>query len=129
MNNKKIKSILYNIRDLIFPKDDEYQSKINNIIIIFDDKIPNSKNLLFCLNNTKLFNPIKNRIEQNIIFSSKFQLKFLIDVTHIFIDANFKIAPKNFYQILNILAHNEKTKFTIPVAFILITKQIIFILY
>ena len=129
MNNEKIKSILYNIRDSIFPKDDKHLSNINNITITFDDKIPNSKNLPFCLNNTKFFNPIKNRIEQNIIFSSKFQLKFLIDATHIFIDATFKIVPKNFYQILNILAHNDKTKFTIPVAFILITKQIIFILY
>ena len=123
MNNEKIKSILYNIRDSIFLKDDEYLSNINNIAINFDDKIPNSKNLPFWLNNTKFFNPIKNRIEQYIIFSSKFQIKFLIDATHIFIDATFKIAPKNFYQILNILAHNDKTKITIPVAFILMTNK------
>ena len=123
MNNEKIKSILYNIRDSIFPKDDEYLSNINNITITFDDKMPNSKNLPVCLNNTKFFNPIKKRIEQYIIFSSKFQLKFLIDATHIFIDATFKIAPKNFYQILNILVHNDKTKFTIQVAFILMINK------
>ena len=52
-NDNKVKNILYNIRNSIFPKN------INNIKIIFDDKIPNSQNLPFCLNNTKFFNQKK----------------------------------------------------------------------
>ena len=136
LSNNKVKNILYNIRNsiffffyeyimniIIFFKDDKYIMNINNIKITFDDKIPNSKNLPFCLNNTKFFNPQKNRIEQFIIFSSKFQLKILTEATNLFIDATFKVAPKNFYQVLNILAYNDNTKFIAPVCFILMTNK------
>ena len=123
LSDNKVKNIIYNIRNSIFPKDDEYIMNINNIKITFDDKIPNSKNLPFCLNNTKFFNPQKNRIEQFIIFFSKFQLKILTEATNFFIDAIFKVAPKNFYQVLNILAYNDNTKFIALVCFILMTNK------
>ena len=123
LSDIKIKKLLNNIRDANFPKDSEYLSNINNITITFDEKIKNSRELPFCLNNTKFYNPKKNRIEQFIIFSSKFHLQFLGETTHLFVDATFKIAPKNFYQVLNILSRNEKTNFTVPVAFVLMTSK------
>ena len=61
LSDNKIKNILYNIRDSIFLKADDYILNINNIKITFDDKIANSRNLPFCLNNTKFFNPKKIR--------------------------------------------------------------------
>lgn len=38
-------------------------------------------------------------------------------------DANFKIAPKNFYQLFNILVFLEKEKLCFPVIFVLMTSK------
>jgi hypothetical protein len=68
-------------------------------------------------------NPFKKRIEQYIIFTFKFNLKLLTKPSHIFIDATFKVAPNNFYQLLNILVHIEKDKFTIPIIHVLMSNK------
>ena len=79
--------------------------------------MPNARNLPFCPGFNKYINALKNnRQEAFIILTSYFNLKFFSHPSHIFIDATFKIAPQNFYQVLNILIcdDNNNNKFVIP---------------
>ena len=69
-------------------------------------------------------NPSKKwKLEKYIILTSIFQFLFLTKATNIFIDATFKVAPKNFYQVLNIMVYEEKKKFTMPVVHILMSSK------
>ena len=115
LDDNKIIQLIIQVRNSIYPKNDEYLNNINNIKITFDEKVINSKNLPFCPIKHKFVNISKNdRVEEYIIITSKFHLNFLAKVSYIFVDATFKIAPKNFYQVLNILGYEEETKFTMP---------------
>mgnify|MGYP003571360205 CR=1 FL=1 len=98
LKDSKINRLIYTLRNDMYPPDEEISRNINHITMIFDDKLPNSKNLPFCPIYNKFINPSKkNRLEAFIIINYFFLLKFLINTTHIFIDATFKIAPKNYY--------------------------------
>ena len=97
LKDDKVKGLISNIRDTLYPKDDEYLDNIINTTITFDDKVPDSKNLPFCQGVNKFYNPQKKRIEEYIIFTTKYHLKILSKATHIFIDATFKSAPPKFY--------------------------------
>ena len=123
LKDDKVYRIITKLRNNNYPKDEDYLSQINNIRITYDEKIPNSKNLFFCHINFKFINPEKNRFEQYIIFTSILNLKFLTKATNIFIDATFKVAPKSFYQLLNILVHIEKESFTIPIIHVLMSNK------
>ena len=57
------------------------------------------------------------------MFTSKYNLKILPLASYIFINATFKLAPKDFYQILNILIFIENDKFTMPVCHVLMTNK------
>jgi hypothetical protein len=89
----------------IYLKDDKINRliyKARNSLFTFDDNIPESQNIPFCQCINKFFNPIKNRIEEYVIFTSKYHLKLLSNGTQVFMGATFKIAPKHFYQLFNI---------------------------
>lgn len=80
--------------------------------------------MFFCPIHTKFINTLtNNRQEQYKIFTSFFHLKFLEKTAQLFIDATFKSSPKNYYQLLNIIAYNQKENFIMPVAFILISSK------
>jgi hypothetical protein len=124
LDDSKINHLINKVRNSIYPKNEEYLNNINNIRITFDEKVINSKNLPFCPINNKFVNISKNnRVEEYIIITSKFHLNFLAKVSYIFVDATFKIAPKNFYQVLNMLGYEEETNFTMPIAHVLMTNK------
>ena len=57
LKDDKVKRLIFNIRDTLYPKDDEYLDNIINITITFDEKVPDSKNLPFCQGFNKFYNP------------------------------------------------------------------------
>ena len=46
-----------------------------------------------------------------------------MNISHLFIDATFKIAPKNYYQILNIIGYDETKNFNMPVFHIIMSNK------
>ena len=92
----KINRLIYKARNSLYPKDVKYFTNLINITITFDDKIPDSQNIPFCQSINKYFNPNKNRIEEYVLFSSKYHLILLSKGSQIFMDATFKVASKNF---------------------------------
>ena len=104
LKDSKINRLIYTIRNDMYPADEEILRNINHITITYDHKLPNSKDLPFCPIYNKFINPSKkSRLEAFIIITSIFLLKLLINITDIYIDVTFKIAPQNYYQILNII--------------------------
>ena len=85
-----------------------YEININNIIIILDEKIKNSRKLSFCLYNIKFLNPEKNKFEQFIIFASKFYLQFLGKTNHIFVESTFKVVRKKFLSDIKYIISQRK---------------------
>ena len=92
-----MKTIIYNIREAKFPKDDIFLNVINNITIELSINIENNKKT-FYLTKAEFINFKKNnKLDKYVIFRSEFQLNFYNEVDHIFIDKAFKICPKNYY--------------------------------
>ena len=123
LSDDKVYRLIIKIRNSLYPKDDEALALIDNITITYDDKLPKSKNLPFCLVNNKFINPIKNRVEHYIIFSSKYNMTFLSKASYIFIDATFKVSPKNFFQLLNILVFIQDHNFVYPIMHVLMSNK------
>jgi len=72
----------------------------------------------------KYLNPEKNnRLESLILFTSEIQLKKLEKAEQIFMDATFKVCPKNFYQLFNIIISIEEGKFIFPAIHVLMTHK------
>ena len=123
LKEDKINRLIYKARNSLYPKDVKYFTNLINITITFDDNIPDSQNIPFCQSINKFFNPNKNRIEEYVLFSSKYHLILLSKGSQIFMDATFKAVPKNFYQLLNVLVYLETEKICIPVVFVLMTSK------
>lgn len=51
LTDDKVYRLIIKIRNSLYPKDDETLALIDNITITYDDKLPKSKNLPFCLEN------------------------------------------------------------------------------
>ena len=116
LEDVKTNQIIRNIRNMIYPIDAEYLNTINSITITFDEKVSKAANVPFCPMHTTFINPTKsNRKEEIILLTTQFHLKFFAKASYIFIDATFKISPKNFYQVLNIMAYEEINNFTMPI--------------
>ena len=62
-------------------------------------------------------------LEKYVIFASDFQLNLYSDLDEIFIDATFKVAPHNWYQLLNIFGYIKNKKFYLPMAHILMNSK------
>ena len=124
ISEDKIKRLLYQIRNELYIKDEELLKFINHITITFDKTIENSRNIPFVPVYDKFINVNKgNRQESFIIVTSYFNLKSFTNASNIFIDATFKVAPKDFYQILNILTQDKDTKFIMPAAHIIMSNK------
>ena len=128
MTTEQIKNILRYEREKKFPYDTQFLYNINNIQITLDcvnigmksiDEAILAKNLPFCYNLNKVLNPLKeNREERYAIFTSLPQIKHFVASSEIYIDCNYKICPKGYYQIMTILSYNHELKNLIP-AFII----------
>lgn len=54
---------------------------------------------------------------------SEFQLNFFTQIEELFIDGTIKIAPKNWYQVLNIFGYNKKINFYMPLAYVVLNSK------
>lgn len=63
------------------------------------------------------------RVEKYVIYMSEFQINFFTQIEDLFIDGTFKIAPKNWYQVLNIFGYNKKLNFYMPLAYIVLSSE------
>ena len=54
---------------------------------------------------------------------SEFQINFFSEVNELFVDGTFKVAPKNWYQLLNIFGYDKKHNFYILLAFIILSSK------
>ena len=99
--DNKIKRLVYNVKEANFPKDEDFLNNISLITI-----------------TSKHINPNNNREEKFIIYTTIFQLNKLASSELIFIDATFRISPKHFYQMPNILCKYKESNNNIPVVHI-----------
>ena len=115
MSNEKIRNILQYQREKKFPYDNQFLYNMENITLTinYENKNP------FCFEINKFINPkYNNREEKYIIYSSKYQLKHFCESNEIYIDNNYKICPKGYYQVMTILSYSPITKRHLPVFFI-----------
>ena len=115
MSNEKIRNILQYQREKKFPYDNQFLYNMENITLTinYENKNP------FCFEINKFINPkYNNREEKYIIYSSKYQLKHFCESNEIYIDNNYKICPKGYYQVMTILSYSPNTKRHLPVFFI-----------
>ena len=54
---------------------------------------------------------------------SEFQINYFSEISEIFIDGTFKVAPKNWYQLLNIFGYDKKHNIYMPLAFIILNTK------
>ena len=121
-SNVKIKNMLQTLREENFPKDKEYLQSIELIRLDIGDS-EEMKNIIFCPAKEVYFNPQKNKFERLVFFTTFFQLKIMAECEEIFIDATFKMAPKNFYQILNVWGYAAAKNLYLPLMHILMTAK------
>ena len=54
---------------------------------------------------------------------SEFQINYFNEISEIFIDGTFKVAKKNWYQLLNIFGYDNKHNFYMPLAYITLNSK------
>ena len=54
---------------------------------------------------------------------SEFQINYFQEISELFIDGTFKVAPKNWYQLLNIFGYDKKHNIYKPLAFIILNTK------
>ena len=64
ISDSNINRLIYQIRNQIFPSDEDTLKYINNITITYDEKLLSSKDLPFCPVYNRFINPSK-KIELN----------------------------------------------------------------
>ena len=122
LNEITIKNYLEKIRNEYFIKDKEYINLIYKETINFvNNGLETIENFYYGSKN--IYNKDKERLENYIILSSATQLKFLENTSQIFIDCTFKSAPKNFYQIMNILIKPADYDHIIPIIHVLMSNK------
>lgn len=113
----KIRNLLYKIRKSKFPKDEIFLNSINLITINLFNNSEKEK-IFFCIAKAVFLNiNKKNQLERYIIFATFFQLNLYSEVDKIFIDGIFKVAPKHWYQLLNIIGHIKNKNIFIPLTY------------
>ena len=119
----KIRKLLYSIREEKYPKDQIFMQDISNIKIQLSDNKEVS-NECFCISKGEFINFSKNKnLERYFIFASQFQLKLYNEVDELFIDGTFKVAPKNWLQLINIFGFIRKKKIYIPLTYALLSSK------
>ena len=118
----KIKNMLHNLRKENFPKDEEFLDHIELIKIDLGET-EELKNISFCPSKENFIILSSIKLERIVFFTSIFQLKLLSECEELYIDGTFKMAPKNYYQILNIWGYSETKKLYLPLMHILMTTK------
>ena len=54
---------------------------------------------------------------------SEFQINYFQEISELFIDGTFKVAPKNWYQLLNIFGYDKNHNIYMPLAFIILNAK------
>jgi len=117
----KIRKLAYYLRELKFPKEEEFLNTINLIRIKLNENKDYEE--IFCPFKGEFINyRKKRRLEKYIIFMSEFQINYFPEISEIFIDGTFKVAPKNWYQLLNIFI-DKKHNIYMPLAFIILNTK------
>ena len=114
--------MLQQIREENFPKDDAFISNIELIKVDLGDE-ENLLNLAFCPLKENFINFKKNKKENIVFFTIKYQLNVLSECEGIFIDGTFKMAPKNYYQIQNFSGYLNNKKIYLPLLHVLMTSK------
>lgn len=114
--------MLQQIREENFPKDDAFISNIELIKVDLGEE-ENLLNLAFCPLKENFINFKKNKKENIVFFTIKYQLNVLSECEGIFIDGTFKMAPKNYYQILNFWGYLKTKKIYLPLLHALMTSK------
>ena len=115
LTTNQIKWLIQKIRQVNYPKDDDFIKDISKITITYEN-LNNMVNLPLCYKIVNTINPEKkNRLEKYIIFTSSFQINLLSKCTQVFVDGTFKSCPRGYYQILNVAAYYEEINGIIPI--------------
>ena len=94
--------MFYKILEETFHKEEAFLLAINNIKII-SSNTDEMKEENYCIEKGEFINFEKNnKLEKYVIFASDFQLNLFNDVNELFSDATFKVAPPDWFQLLNI---------------------------
>ena len=121
---EQIKDILYAEIDKRYQSDNVCLNNINNITISFDDNDTTLKDLPFCYEVKKILNPEKNfREERFIVYTSLYQMKHFINSKDIYIDINYKSAPKGYHQIISFISYCHELKTYLPVFIVPMTHK------
>ena len=68
LEDKKVKTIINEVKNDIFEKDEPYVNNINMVTITIDEKLPNAQNIPFCPVFDKFLNPSKNNRLENLLY-------------------------------------------------------------
>lgn len=115
LSDNKVKRLVYDIKEAIFPKDEDFLKNISLITITFDKNNAKLVENNFFYEYSKHLNPTNNIEEKFIIYTTIYQLNKLATSDLIFIDTTFRTSPKHFYQMLNILCKDRESNTNIPV--------------
>ena len=122
LTDNQLKYNLEIIKNNNYVKNEIYNNNIFNYRVNLTDNIKNIE-VLFCMSKIEYFNFKKNLVEKAIIYSTNFQLNLLSNSKTIYLDGTFKVAPKNFLQLVTIHGESLLTKTNIPLVFILMTSK------
>jgi len=115
MSNEKIRNILQYQKEKKFPYDNQFLYNMGNITLTLNYENRNP----FCFEINKFLNPkFNNREEKYVIYTSKYQLKHFCESNEIFIDNNYKVCPKGYYQLMTIISYSPEAKRYLPVFFV-----------
>jgi len=122
---------LSNIRKQLFPKEPEIIFSRENCLTLHEDsnRATSFLQCRFSYNDESKISTKQNgkssktKQQEIIIFASKFFVKILADARRWYVDGTFKVAPKNYYQVLTIICNHEPTNTNVPCFFILMTSK------
>ena len=120
---KKIRNLLYKLREDIYPSYIEY-IKILSIEKINLGRANSDNNIFYIFPHQIILNGFKNNKTDLIIFLTRpFQLKMLKEIDILFVDGTFRSYPKNFYQVLNIIGKVKDKLLNIPILTVILNSK------
>jgi len=119
LNDSTLKNKIHNIKSEIFPPDDDFFRQISTCNL----NLSNNERQMFFRCRQTFFNPESQKIEENVLFFSDFQLKLICEAKEWYMDGTFKTCPRKYYQCLSLLIYNPETDLYIPVCHCLMTNK------
>lgn len=122
ISRNQLKNLLSIYRNSKYPKDEIY---LNNIFS-YKNKIFDSEDILakcFCLAKLEYKNFKTDKIEKILIYSTDFQLNLISNSNQVYIDGTFKIAPKDYKQVLILFSFNNLINKVVPCIFVILNRK------